>query len=65
MTRPVKVPVVLLHCPSCRTARRCKPIGVATIGRRRREVLECTADDCGLQWVPARTHIPNTAETAA
>lgn len=66
MKRHVKVstrsrPAALaLHCPACRTLRRCVSAGTATIAGKRREVVRCTAADCGLQWVPERSHLPDT-----
>ncbi|WP_152626493.1 hypothetical protein [Streptacidiphilus carbonis] len=59
VSRSSKPAIVKLMCPSCRSVRRCSPVGIATIGRRRREVLECSESTCGLQWIPVRDHIVN------
>ncbi|WP_269858752.1 hypothetical protein [Streptomyces sp. RPT161] len=53
-TKPV---FVSLLCPACRTQRRCRAVGVATVGKRRREVVECGETSCGLAWVPTRQHL--------
>jgi hypothetical protein len=57
-------PVVSLVCPGCRAVRRVKPVGAATIGRQRREVVECLDPSCSLQWLPARSAIPNPPAAA-
>lgn len=64
-TRATRKPTILLHCPSCRASRRCTAVGTATVAGKRREVLQCGDTDCALTWVPAKTHILNTAPTAA
>jgi hypothetical protein len=53
-----------LVCPACRAVRRVKPVGAATIGRQRREVVECLDPSCSLQWLPARSAIPNPPAAA-
>ena len=60
-TKPV---FTVLLCPACRTQRRCRTVGVATVGKRRREVLQCTDTSCELVWCPGREHltgVPNAA----
>ncbi|MHA6761815.1 hypothetical protein [Streptacidiphilus sp. PAMC 29251] len=64
VSRTAKTPTVEVHCPACRALRRCGSVGTATINNRRREVLECPAPDCQLQWVPVRNHL-TSAPTAA
>lgn len=62
---PVKTPfVAVLLCPSCRVPRRCKPVGIATVGRRRREVLQCSEPSCELVWCPGREHLAATPTAA-
>ncbi|MFC9631406.1 hypothetical protein ACFTY8_19445 [Streptomyces mirabilis] len=60
-TKPVHV---LLLCPACRAQRRCRPVGTAVVGKRRREVVECGDKSCGLQWVAAREHLDATPTAA-
>lgn len=57
-------PVVSLVCPGCRAIRRVKPVGHAVINKRRREAVQCTADDCQLTWVPERAAIPDPPAAA-
>lgn len=59
-----KTPAVQVVCPACRATRRCRSIGTATVNRTRREVLECGEPTCGLQWLPARTHLTITPTAA-
>jgi hypothetical protein len=54
-------PTVALHCPSCRSTQRCKPVGTATVSGVRKEVVECQGHGCGLIWVPSRSSIPKAA----
>ena len=56
-----RVRPVQLHCPSCRSTQRCKPVGTATVSGVRREVVECLGPGCGLQWLPGRSAIPTVA----
>ncbi|MHA6762069.1 hypothetical protein [Streptacidiphilus sp. PAMC 29251] len=63
--RPARKPIVILHCPACRTARKCSPVGSATVAGKRREVVQCGDRDCLLAWVPAREHVPADAPQAA
>lgn len=56
-TKTAKTVTVLLMCPSCRCLRKCRPVGVAVIARRRREVMQCGQESCSLVWVPARSHL--------
>jgi hypothetical protein len=55
---------VLRLCPACRTMRRCRAIGTATIASHQRPVLECCEQACGLQWVPPRTDLAPEPKTA-
>lgn len=55
--KTARTPVITLMCPACRCLRKCRPVGTAVVAKRRREVLECTFESCGLQWLPARTHL--------
>jgi len=58
-------PVVELHCPACRAARRCLAVGTVSLAGRRREVVQCGEKSCGLTWVPQRTHLVSTTPRAA
>jgi hypothetical protein len=63
--RILRPAAVQLVCPACRAVRKAQPVGVATIAKRRREVVQCLSADCGLTWLPERTSVPAPASQAA
>lgn len=61
----VRQPEILVMCPACRTQRRARAVGTATVDSKRREVVQCTDKACELAWVPQRTHLVAAAPKAA
>lgn len=61
---PMPAAIRSVHCPACRCERVARLVAAVVVSRRPYNVLRCTADDCGLQWlVPAEP--PRTAPAAA
>jgi len=61
----VRHPEILIICPACRTQRRARAVGTATVDSKRREVVQCGEKSCELTWVPQRTHLVATTPKAA
>lgn len=39
-----------MHCPACRTPRRVRLVGTATVARQPVSLAQCQAPDCELIW---------------
>jgi hypothetical protein len=55
---------IRIHCPACQATTKALSVGRATVGKQRKEVVQCLTHECGLTWVPERHHLPQ-APTAA
>ncbi|MEY9839681.1 hypothetical protein [Streptacidiphilus sp. EB103A] len=65
VSRTSRPPGVQVLCPACRSIRKARPVGVATIDGKRREILQCSEKTCELTWVPSKAHVPASAPRAA
>lgn len=61
---PMPAALRSIHCPACRCERVARLIATVIVSRNPHNVMHCTADDCGLQWL-VRVERPRTAPVAA